>query len=170
MASMPPIPCLTLLRNCLILVFVVLGGHRHYGQTPGTTVWSAVTDPIRCPPLISPDSKILIGLGTALWALRSDGRQAWAYTTGDQVLSSPAVGNDCTIYFGSYDRNLYALDFDGKKRWNFLCGGAIYSSPAVGRDGTVYVGCFDGKLYAVGPNGAKKWDVPLGSEVRSSPA
>ena len=37
----------------------------------------------------------------------------WNFTTGDDVKSSPAIGADCTIYFGSNDNKVYALNPDG---------------------------------------------------------
>jgi len=33
-----------------------------------------------------------------------------AYTTGNVVYSSPAVGSDGTVYVGSYDHKLYAIN------------------------------------------------------------
>ena len=42
----------------------------------------------------------------------SDGSQKWAFTTGGDVVSSPAIGVDGTIYVGSYDNNLYAISVD----------------------------------------------------------
>ena len=33
----------------------------------------------------------------------------WSFTTGDYVISSPAIGADGTVYVGSYDGRLYAI-------------------------------------------------------------
>ena len=33
----------------------------------------------------------------------------WKYATGSEVRSSPALGPDGTVYFGSYDSNIYAI-------------------------------------------------------------
>ena len=38
------------------------------------------------------------------------GEKKWEFVTGGEVLSSPAVGSDGTIYFGSVDKKVYALD------------------------------------------------------------
>ncbi len=57
-----------------------------------------------------------------------------------------AMGNDGTVYAGSYDDNIYALDPEsGALEWRFPTGsGAWGSNPvlalAVGRDGTIYAG------------------------------
>ncbi|MBK7978787.1 MAG: PQQ-binding-like beta-propeller repeat protein [Ignavibacteriae bacterium] len=42
----------------------------------------------------------------------------WKYKTGNHISSSPAIGNDETIYIGSA-YNLYAVNPDGTKNGNF---------------------------------------------------
>ena len=76
----------------------------------------------------------------------ADLNEAWIYTTGGGIYSSPAVANG-VVYEGSGDKNLYALDaLTGVKEWSYLTGSGIYPSPAVA-NGVVYVGSYDGKLY-----------------------
>ncbi|MCW4009297.1 MAG: InlB B-repeat-containing protein, partial [Candidatus Bathyarchaeota archaeon] len=74
----------------------------------------------------------------------------WNYTTGNAVLSSPAVA-DGVVYVGSKDNKVYALNASsGVQIWNYITGDDVsYSSPAV-VDGVVYVGSYDGKVYAFG--------------------
>eukprot|EP01043_Picozoa_sp_COSAG02_P045888 COSAG02_NODE_4241_length_5596_cov_4.207932_5_plen_330_part_00 len=105
------------------------------------------------------------------------GGRLWNFATGDVVRSSPAVGDDGTVYVGSNDQKLYAVTPDwpeGRLKWSFATGGNVNSSPAVGDDGTVYVGSEDQKLYAVTPEGQLKWSFATGGRrrgpVRSSPA
>src|SRR5574340_858584 len=43
----------------------------------------------------------------------------WAFQTQGAITSSPAIGKDGTIYFGSKDKKLYALTRDGKLKWAF---------------------------------------------------
>ena len=38
----------------------------------------------------------------------------WEFETGGQVLSSPAIGSDGTVYVGSEDKKLYAFRTDSK--------------------------------------------------------
>src|SRR5438093_6247735 len=71
------------------------------------------------------------------------GTLRWKFATGGKVRSSPAVGDDGTIYVGSLDGGLYAVKPDGIARWKITTGGAVYSSPAVASDGTIYVGSSD---------------------------
>ena len=75
---------------------------------------------------------------------------------GNIIVSSPAIGADGTIYFGSHDKNFYALKPDGTIRWTFATGGQIISSPAIGADGTIYFTSTDGNLYALNPDGSER--------------
>jgi outer membrane protein assembly factor BamB len=62
--------------------------------------------------------------------------------TGESFVTTPAVGNDGTIYVGASDKKLYALHPDGTVAWSYLndfsftneiSGGA----PVVAPDGTI---------------------------------
>ncbi len=96
----------------------------------------------------------------------------WVVATGGPVHSSPAVGDDGTVYIGPEDRGLYALDGGtGAQKWVFLTGGYVISSPALGTDGTVYVGSQDSKVYALdGATGSQNWVFVARDGVLSSPA
>jgi outer membrane protein assembly factor BamB len=93
---------------------------------------------------------------------------------GSDVLSSPAIGADGTIYVGGWDNKLHAFNPDGSNKWDSgtIIGFWVDSSPAIGADGTVYVGSDDHKLYAFNPDGSLKWDsgTIFGDLVFSSPA
>ena len=97
-------------------------------------------------------------------------RPGWPIRAGTGVLPLPAIGEDLTIYAGSYNGKLYALRPDGEQRWEVSMGGAVRSSPAVGSDGTIYVGSDSGSVFAINPDGTIKWQTPTGRSVRSSPA
>jgi outer membrane protein assembly factor BamB len=86
------------------------------------------------------------------------------------VDSSPALGKDGTIYFGSWDKNFYAVNPDGSKKWQFRTGGEIVSSPAIGADGRIYFGSDDKKFYALDVDGNKKWEYETAGPIISSPA
>ena len=98
------------------------------------------------------------------------GTQRWAFTTGADVFSSPAIGSDGTIYVGSLDHNLYAINPDGTQKWAFPTLNIVTSSPAIGSDGTIYIGSLDNNLYAINPDGTQKWAFPTGAAVNASPA
>ncbi len=44
-----------------------------------------------------------------MYALNSDGTTEWSFLTGSSVVSSPALGADSSVIFGSYDGNIYCL-------------------------------------------------------------
>ncbi|MCU0475804.1 MAG: PQQ-binding-like beta-propeller repeat protein [Anaerolineae bacterium] len=70
----------------------------------------------------------------------------WAYDSGDQVWSSPALA-DGVVYVGNRDGALLALAAsDGALLWRFRADDAIDATPAIA-DGVVYVGAYDGQFY-----------------------
>jgi inhibitor of cysteine peptidase len=104
--------------------------------------------------------------GTHIGALK------WRFKTDGQIVSSPAIAADGTVYVGSEDNYFYAINRDGSLKWRFKTGGIIRSSPAIASDGTIYVGSFDGKLYAFnGSTGTPfKWPpYQTGNGIESSP-
>ena len=94
----------------------------------------------------------------------------WACALHDSSDSSPGLGAEGTIYFGSFDGKLWALNPDGSCRWIFTAGREIRSSPAIGADGTIYFGSRDRNLYALSPQGKRTWAFATGDWVDSSPA
>ena len=42
------------------------------------------------------------------------GTPIWEFETGGDVVSSPAIGSDGTVYVGSHDKKLYAIKTDSK--------------------------------------------------------
>jgi outer membrane protein assembly factor BamB len=50
------------------------------------------------------------GVGGNLYALNPDGTLRWEFHTGDSIHSSAAIGEDGTIYVGSWDDYLYAIE------------------------------------------------------------
>ncbi len=85
------------------------------------------------------------------------------------VASSPAIGYDGTIYFGSYDKYLYAVNPDGSRKWSYKTGGAILSSPIVDINDCIYFGGQDGFFYSLNPDSSLRWQKYIGAEVQSSP-
>jgi outer membrane protein assembly factor BamB len=91
-----------------------------------------------------------------LFEFQADGR----------IVSTPAVGADGTVYFGTENATLYAVDCFGAKRWEWkygcvdYCPQAFEGSAALAEDGTIYVGddiAVPNYFFALSPDGSLKW-------------
>jgi eukaryotic-like serine/threonine-protein kinase len=110
--------------------------------------------------------------GKELWHLSTGGerwygeKSLWGMQPADVFmedlfqywLSSPVVGPDNTVYFGSSDHHLFALDGKtGKLKWKFRTEGPVHTSPAL-HDGLVIFGSWDRNIYAVdAKTGLERW-------------
>ncbi len=94
----------------------------------------------------------------------------WKFRVPRWVDSSPALGDDGVLYFGSHDQRFMAVDTNGIRRWSFATGAEVVSSPALTRDERLYFGCRDNHVYALNTSGTKLWSLKTGGWVDSSPA
>jgi len=138
-------------------------------QSPNASPFSSVA--------VAADGTIYV-MSSKLFAFKRDGTLKWSFagaagSDDTPIQSTPAIGADGTIYFGSTDDHVYAVNPDGTEKWKFLTFGAVYGSPAFGADGTIYVGSTiannGGVIYAINPDGTEKWGQSAGS-VAGSPA
>ena len=84
-----------------------------------------------------------------------------------QPFSSPAVGQDGTVYIASWN-GLTAINPQGVLKWTFATTAYGESStPAIGADNTIYFGSLDGHLYAINPNGKQRWSFSAHGAVSS---
>jgi outer membrane protein assembly factor BamB len=114
-----------------------------------------------------------VEVNTNFWAINPDGTLKWVFETEDGIESSPAIGPDGTIYFGSYDGYLYALSDNGTQgilKWKFPTNDSIDGSPVVDGDGVIYFGSRDATLYALYPNGSIKWIFKAEDSFEASPS
>jgi outer membrane protein assembly factor BamB len=124
-------------------------------------------------------------LSVAAAHAQADGSRKWAFSTSaasviaGNIVSSPAIGPDGTIYVGteigasssaSPAGKLFAITPSGAQKWVFPTNDWIDSTPAVAVDGTIYFGCWNGTLYALNADGTQKWATDLGSYTSASPA
>ncbi len=76
------------------------------------------------------------------------------YGVGDEIHSSPAIGPEGNIYFGSADEEAYgeaySLYQNGTERWSFEMDVGILASPTIDDNGMIYIASYDENLYAVG--------------------
>ncbi|UCG69155.1 MAG: PQQ-binding-like beta-propeller repeat protein, partial [Thermoplasmata archaeon] len=98
-----------------------------------------------------------------------DGVLKWSYDASSSIYSSPAIGIDGTLYFGTYSGDLIAINPDGTEKWSYATGGPIYSSPAITSNGTILIGSNDNRLHTVNPDGSPKWTYMASDNIYSSP-
>jgi outer membrane protein assembly factor BamB len=114
-----------------------------------------------------------VPVDTVFFAVNPDGSLKWVFRMNDGAESSPAIGEDGTIYVGSYDGYLYAIEDSGglgKLKWKFLSGGQIDGSPTIDASGIIYIGSRDSNLYALNPDGTLRWSYKTNGGIESSPS
>jgi outer membrane protein assembly factor BamB len=129
------------------------------------------------------------GSAAGLFAIGPGGTRAWSAPSLD-IVASPAVAKDGTVYAGDTLGKLHALDpGTGSERWTADLGGdttEVWMTPTVGPDGMVYLGTTSGMtagtasgdpvittFYAVKPDGSFLWAHAfnaLGYPISGSPA
>lgn len=122
-------------------------------NSDGTLRWSLETDSaIITAPVIASNGNMYVGSHKNLYSFSPNGQLLWNFTT-NECFSSPAIGEDGTLYAGSFDGKLYAINANGNVKWSYGIGEEIpfkaVRSPAIGIDGTIYVAA-GSKLYAIG--------------------
>ena len=113
----------------------------------------------------------LVHSGSSPSAAPNTNNILWNYTTGDNVVSSPAVVDD-KVYIGSDDCKVYCLNATtGAKVWSYTTGNIIFCSYPAVVDGKVYIGSNDDKVYCLdAASGEYIWSYKTDSDVESSPA
>ena len=93
----------------------------------------------------------------------------WTHKVGGEVLGSPAIGPDETIYVACNDGQVYAILKTGVRKWTAKLAAPTVTSPALGPDGTIYVSA-GSVLHAFKKDGKQKWEAKLAGAVHwSSP-
>ncbi|MFW6176359.1 MAG: PKD domain-containing protein [Thermoplasmatota archaeon] len=99
-----------------------------------------------------------------------DGIEKWNLTLDGDVISSPVIGPDGTIYVASENESLYAVNPDGSLKWKENIEHSLYHPPTINKNGTLYFHLsFDKeKLYAYSEEGKQIWNItpesPHGNE------
>ena len=107
-----------------------------------------------------------------MYAYNNDGSLRWQFSTNGKVESSPVVGSDGTLYFGSRDYYIYALYPSGALKWKYWVNSQVSTSGYIGADGTLAfpVGSI---MYAISTQpflGAPRWMFTAEAAFKSSPA
>jgi len=145
----------------------------------GTIKWKYyVGCTIESCPAIDENGVIYVGMSypwDGLYAFYPNGMLKWRYDTGS-IWSSPAIGEDGVIYFGTQDGMnpptgaINALYPNGTLKWKYQTNHIVYSSPAIGNNGIIYCGSHDTYLYALySNNGTLQWKFQTGDWIRTSP-
>jgi len=160
---------------------------RHTGRSPYSTadnplveIWRFKSgDCIEGGCIVDSDGMVFFGdFDGYLYAVTPDGELHWKTKLGKfggLIWSTPALGEDGTVYVGTLDDHLFAVNGnDGEILWNFYAEGSIFSSPAIGADGTIYFGTArdftKGDILAVNPDGTEKWRYQTDGYIFADPA
>lgn len=109
------------------------------------------------------------GFNGGLWALNPDnGDTQWEANLPSNIMGSPAVAADGTVYIGCQDNKLYAVK-SGSVQWSIPTGGEVWATPAIALDQTLYFGSNDGWLYAIKSDGTTKWVEEVGGQLWGRP-
>jgi len=100
------------------------------------------------------------------------GTKKWWYQTNGQIHSTPVIGPDGTLYFGSDDGHVYALNSSTQvPGWLYQTFQPTRSTPVIAANGNIYVGSENKNVYCLnGKNGNVIWAYPTLGPIDSSPA
>jgi outer membrane protein assembly factor BamB len=91
------------------------------------------------------------GAGTIMGKYRGD--RPWSFATGAGLFTTPVLGGNGIVYFGSADHDFYALTPRGKLCWKLQTGNIIDAAAALDRSQrTVTIGSADEYLYHLSAN------------------
>ncbi len=91
------------------------------------------------------------------------------YQTGSEIVASPVLGTDTTIYVGDISGKFYAVSPEGATKWTYTTGEEISAAAAIDTNGVIYVGSNDKYLYAIKNDGSLKWQYKTSGSISSSP-
>jgi outer membrane protein assembly factor BamB len=152
-------------------IFIGSDAHKFFGLTREGVIRFRLDAPgdVDTGAAPTPWGGIVFASGRVLHAAKPDGTLLWRMQTRRKSYSSPAVGDDGTVYVGSQDHFFYAVSPEGKVRWRVDLGADVDSSPAVQDDGTIVVGSDKGEVVALAPeNGEVRWTATVGGFVRGA--
>lgn len=145
-------------------------------------IWTSaeLPGPINSSPAVDAETVYVGGGDGRLYAFNAaTGAVRWQIREPSYITSSPALGANGVIYFGTglgAGKLRAVRAATGADVWTFSPTGttdssaAIESSPAIAADGTIYIGSNDHFIYAVRPDGTERWRFQTGGVVYASPA
>lgn len=100
-----------------------------------------------------------------LFAINPDGSIKWCYS--QEGTTSPVVGIDGAIYYGTWQGQVIAVDPGGNLKWTYALIQQILGTPAIASDGTIYVVDVGGEFVALGPDGLRRWETDIAPDWSS---
>lgn len=126
-----------------ILYALDFQGQEKWRFTAGHALWGT--------PAVNGELVYLPALDHRIYALdMTTGQQAWVTEdTKGAIVSTPTLGPDGRLYFGTFASQLVALEREnGKLLWQIPTSGWVWASPLL-VDDTLYFGDLSGSFYAV---------------------
>jgi outer membrane protein assembly factor BamB len=151
------------------------GQSDYNGPQTNTTKWTFNNLTVYGSAVIAADGTVYIGgYDGVLYVFDKDGILQWTWTTRSEILGSPTLGNDGTIYISNWmNSTTYAISSNGTLIWKCNTGDYNFgSSPVIGSDGTIYVAVTNattGSLCAISNSGTVKWKYTMGLLYGTSP-
>jgi outer membrane protein assembly factor BamB len=91
----------------------------------------------------------------------------WKFVADGIVISSPSIGPDGTVYFGSKNGIFYAITYTtGELKWKYELPNGDYMKTATGisSTGSLYFGTQLGDVYSLFSNGQLNWKFTTNQE------
>jgi len=138
-----------------------------YADKGHNVKWNHKVDEGDCgAPVVAANGTIYLQRKGGLDAYTAEPKRIWSFALTDRA-TTPSIGDDGSLYFGSDDKNLYAVSSSGQLKWKFAAGGGIRSQPALTSNGEVIFGSADHNLYALDSFGKLKWRFATDGQVFS---
>jgi sugar lactone lactonase YvrE len=124
-------------------------------------------------PVVDAD-RIFFFNGRYLKAVDFNGNYIFAINTenNNNIYSTPAIGKNGNIYFGTTTGQLRAYNRNGLFLWHSANepGNQVKTGPLIDAEGNIYYGCLNDCFYSISPDGSQNWEFQTGGSITSSPA
>jgi len=137
------------------------GRSKYIGPQNGIVQWQFEGDYNQAGISLGNDSTIYFAETGGIYSLDLLGNVIWNYKIDAQIIMTPLIANDGTIYFASFSTNdsLIALNGNGSVRWRIDLGKAIGPNMLnIDLNGNIYV-VASTSLFCVSKNGEILWEL-----------
>jgi len=139
-------------------------------------IFDGIDGPVEATPVLSSEGILYIPtVAGSLHAVGRDGTHHWTLHVDQPLLSSPVIGPDKRLFFGSGNDQtktngfLYCVSSEGELLWEYPTGATGYISPAIDQYGTVVIASPAGTVYAFDPDGDLLWSYDAPEGITASP-